>query len=79
MKRYEYGYTISAGGEVKETLLGTVTEDKVAETTTNIRRANLVEQGPDIRGLIQKSNTIWWVREVRSDLSSEQRTRTETN
>lgn len=62
--KYEYGYLIVAGGETKETVLGTCGEAEVAQTRREIERANEAERGPDIKGLVRPQTSFWFVREA---------------
>jgi hypothetical protein len=62
-KVYELGYTISVGGETEETILKEFGEDQLPKMGADAAKANVIEQGPNIRGVLTPSHTVWWVRE----------------
>ena len=55
MKRI--GYTITAGGETKTTILDKLYPDEYADAA--VIKANKIESGPNIKGLYNASKTIW--------------------
>lgn len=60
--KYEYGYTIHAGRETKEVIMGTVEESDRERIERAIRIANSVEAGPNIIGLVRPQTTFHWIR-----------------
>ena len=62
MVTYEFGYTIRADGETKSVILSECGDDQFVEKCRDVREANKLEAGPNIRGLVRPSNTTWWLR-----------------
>ena len=63
---YEYGYTITAGGESRDEILGIIGADQLEAKQIEIDAANratsMEHRRPTIGG--PQAQTTWWVRPV---------------
>lgn len=64
--KYECGYTIRSGGETMEVVVVTVDETDKERMEREIRTANAIEAGPNVRGLVKPQTTFHWIRPQKS-------------
>ena len=63
---YQYGYTIIAGNETKENILGTFDEGELEKKKIEIDNANKAESRPNIKGVKTEPSSFYWIRQIRA-------------